>query len=77
MNDGLEEMSETRPPIFEVHERNGKTYKIFADGNTEGFEDGAVIANGVMPWIDLAKGLAIKARDNGFISVEQAANILL
>ena len=66
-----------RPAIFEINEPSGKTYKIFADGNTEGFEEGAVVANGVMPWIDLAKGLAIKARDNGLISVEQAANILL
>lgn len=63
-------------PVFQVHERSGKTYRIWADGRTEGFEDGAIISNGALAWINLAKGLAIKARDNGLISAEQAADIL-
>lgn len=64
-------------PVFEVHERNGKTYRIWADGHTEGFEEGAIIINGASVWVNLAKGLAIKARDNGLISAEDAAHILL
>lgn len=64
-------------PIFEVHERSGKIYRIFEDGSTEGFEEGAIIYNFALIWINLAKGLAIKARDNGLISDEDAAGILL
>lgn len=66
-----------RPAIFEAHEPSGKTYRIFEDGSTEGFEEGTVIANLALAWVNVAKGLAVKARDNGLISIEQAANILL
>ena len=45
-------MSLIRPPIFEVHERKGKIYKIFANGDIEGFEVGAVISNGITPLIN-------------------------
>lgn len=34
---------------FEIHERNGKVYRIFADGRIEGFEDGAVSCNYIWP----------------------------
>lgn len=64
-------------PIIEMHERSGKIYRIWADGRSDGFEDGVIIYNGAIAWINLAKGLAIKARDNGLISDEQAADILL
>lgn len=32
-------------PVFEVHQKDGKTFKIYADGSTEGFGDDAMIIN--------------------------------
>ncbi|MDP1594156.1 MAG: hypothetical protein Q8L80_07930 [Gallionella sp.] len=63
-------------PIFEVVYLDGRRYRIFADGRIEGFPDGAIISNGILAWVNLAKGLAIQARNNGLISAEEAANIL-
>lgn len=41
-----------RPAIFEPYEPNGKIYKIFANGEIEGFEVGVVINNGSTPFIN-------------------------
>lgn len=41
-------------PVFEVHERNGKRYRIWADGHTDGFGDGAVVCNGILPLFNAA-----------------------
>lgn len=39
-------MSEKKElPVFEIHENDGKTYKIFADGRTEGFGNDPMIVN--------------------------------
>lgn len=32
-------------PVFEVHEKGGNVFKIYADGTTEGFEDDVMIIN--------------------------------
>jgi len=34
-------------PIFEIHERGGKVYRIWPDGRIEGFPSDAVIVNGI------------------------------
>ena len=41
-NDGLEVL-----PVFEVHEKSGKVFRIFANGNIEGFDSSACVVNRV------------------------------
>ena len=31
------------PPVFEFHQTDGKTFKIYVDGRTEGFAEGHVL----------------------------------
>lgn len=51
-----------KKPIFEINEANGKCYRIWANGNVEGFDaDGAVVLNGIIPALDYLAGLAIKS----------------
>lgn len=50
-----------RKPIFEIEERGGKVYRIWADGSVEGFDaEGAVVRNGIIPAMDYLAGLAIR-----------------
>ena len=41
-----------RPAIFEIHERSGKVYKIYASGEFEGFEKDVIVMNGITPFIN-------------------------
>lgn len=56
-------------PIIEMHERSGKIYRIWVDGRSEGFEEGAIIYNNALALINLAKGLTIKAINNGLTEI--------
>ena len=49
-------------PIFEINEAGGKCYRIWANGNVEGFDaEGAMVLNGIIPALNYLAGLAIKA----------------
>ena len=43
------------PFAVEITEPSGKTYRIFADGHAEGFENGAVIRNNIPSLLTTAK----------------------
>lgn len=64
-------------PIVELFvPATGHRYRIWADGRYEGFPDGAVISNGVLPLLQYAQCLQKKAIDHGLIAKEQAADLL-
>jgi hypothetical protein len=63
-------------PIFKIREPDGKEYRIYADGQTEGFKEGAFIANGITILLHYAQGLTQKAIDNGLIPRDQGTSIL-
>jgi hypothetical protein len=64
-------------PIFVIYEPSGKKYRIWGNGKIEGFQEGAVIMNGILPMMNYAYGLLKKAVDNGLITDEEAAHFLL
>jgi len=46
-------------PYIEVRERqSGKTHKVFLNGGAEGFEDGALIINHILPFTNYLEGIA-------------------
>lgn len=46
--------------LVEVREKSGKTFRILADGSTEGFEDRSIVINYAIALINHAKGIAKK-----------------
>lgn len=58
-------------PVFEVHERDGKTYRIWANGWTEGFAEGAVIVNGVWPLLHMLRALKSQEKAKSSIAGRQ------
>ena len=63
-------------PVFEIIEQNSagemqKTYRIWADGTTEGFSENSAIINGIGPLLDYASGLLIQSVCYGRVVTEQ------
>ena len=61
---------------FEIFETNidgkiEKTYRIWADGTTEGFSERRAIVNGFGPLLDYAVGLLIQSVRHGRVITEQ------
>lgn len=64
--------------LFEVCERSsGHWYRIYIDGSTEGFEEGAIILNHALIRSNYIKGTVLRAKKEGLISAELAAKLLL
>ena len=61
--------------MFQSIEPDGKVFRVFADGRTEGFSDGAVIFNNFIPYLHCWHLLSKKALDHGLISAEEAASL--
>lgn len=61
-------------PIFEVHAKCGRKYKIWASGIIEGFGDEYVVYNMVAPLLHTAQGLAKMAVEGGLITDDDFAN---
>lgn len=63
-------------PTVELLEPSGKRYRIWADGRSDGFVDGVVISNGILPLLQYAQCLQKKAIDHGLLAAEEAADLL-
>ena len=40
---------------FEVHQRDGRVFRIWLNGKIEGFEPNALIVNGMLPYLRMEK----------------------
>lgn len=70
--------NEMGKPIVELFvPATGHCYRIWADGRYDGFPDGTVIANGILPLLHCAQSLERKAFNNGLIPKEQIADLFM
>lgn len=56
---------------FEVHEPQGRVYRIWLDGRIEGFVPGSIIVNGIAPSFDYLAALLIQAVRHGRAVTDQ------
>ena len=63
-------------PLFEVIAPSGHTFRIWPNGQTEGFPEGAALVNGVAPRLALTLGIVAHARNSSRITEQEAAKIL-
>lgn len=47
-------------PVFEFHERGGRTYKVWADGTCEGFGSGYIV-NRILALYHIAQHAILRA----------------
>ena len=62
--------------IFEAHQPDGKVFRIFRDGTTDGFEPGTHLFNRWVSYLNLESGLRIKAEQQLRIASEEHAKRL-
>lgn len=72
---GKENMSKSNI-AFKIFEPSGKVYRIWPSGRTEGFEEGVIICNGILPMVHLVRQLLKQSVDHGLITAEQAAEVI-
>lgn len=63
--------------VFEARQPDGKVFRIFMDGSVEGFADGTFVTNHWVRWLNLERGLRIKAAQQLRIASEENAKRLL
>jgi hypothetical protein len=70
------DVTNARRLIFQAIEPGGRELRVYADGTSSGFAEGTRVINHFMADRNAAIGLLIKARDQGLIAHEKAAEIL-
>ncbi|MFY3289127.1 hypothetical protein ACOTEE_27760 [Achromobacter xylosoxidans] len=63
-------------PLFEVVTPSGHAFRIWPNGQAEGFPEGSALINGLAPRVALTLGIVAHARNSGRITEQEAAKIL-
>jgi len=73
----MESVTEDRELVLEVHSPLGAhSYKAWSDGSTEGFPDGALVVNHVLPRQQRRAGLLRQLVLGGRLTDQEAASLL-
>jgi hypothetical protein len=75
MNKTEQVTTPARIRMFEAHEPDGHVYRIFSDGDSEGFAEGTLFANDFVRVRNALLWLSDKAQKHGLITDKEAASL--